>query len=112
MNEFTGMTGKNNVGPGWQPLLEEAISYLDEHIPGWQIIQIKEKFAGLRFYWDALGDPDPQVLEDARKFVYDLEEKSLTMCEECGEPAAPEHRGDSYWWKTLCEKHWAEQVNR
>lgn len=62
-----------------------------------QAVQVKEKFAGLRFY-----------INWGNREVFDLideaEKKSLETCEECGKPGKP--RNDIGWWQTLCERHY------
>ena len=81
------------VGPGWH----EMIRKLYKAKPSWTgwivVIQVKEKFGGLRFYVD--GAPD---------WYYDLidyyEAKSLTICESCGKPGKPR---DDAWIKTMCD---------
>ena len=42
------------VGEGWQSLIDEADQVLRDIIGGdYELLQIKEKFGGLRFYWMA-----------------------------------------------------------
>jgi len=56
---------------GWYPLLAELDAELALLLPRYQIHQVKEKFAGLRFYWHSgerivdPGDPEPAVLGEA-----------------------------------------------
>lgn len=57
------------------------------------ILQIKEKWGGLRFYVDA----DMETLH----FIDEMEEKSLTVCERCGEFGKLRRGG---WVLTLCDK--------
>jgi len=57
--------------------------------------QIKEKFAGLRFYVSASNDEIDTLIERAE---YD----SYHTCEECGKPGMPRAGG---WYRTLCDKH-------
>lgn len=64
-------------------------------------IQVKEKFAGLRFYTINHSD-------EARKLIAEAQEKSFTICEICGYP------GKTYrirsWLTTLCEQHYTEKI--
>jgi hypothetical protein len=76
------------VGPGWAGLVKEGFDLCLRR--GARIHQIKEKFGGLRFYCD-----NEWGLEESK-----LEERSLTICEECG---APGEIRDTGWWKTLCD---------
>lgn len=53
---------------GWYPLLVELDAELAQLLPRYRIHQVKEKFAGLRFYWESgerildPGDPEPAGL--------------------------------------------------
>jgi hypothetical protein len=82
------------VGIGWKNLVDPLIAQCESE--GVDILQIKEKFGGLRFY---VGGDATQVTLD---MIYDAEAKSYQICEACGEPGIP--RGGS-WIKTLCDKH-------
>lgn len=58
-------------------------------------IQVKEKFGGLRFYYNGGDDYIRGVVDMA-------EEMSYVTCEECGAPGKPSKEG---WIRTLCETH-------
>lgn len=85
---------KDCVGAGWIPLVEQAIDEIESK--GGFILQIKEKFGGLRIY-TAGGDFDA-----IDTIVRDAEQKAAVMCETCGQPG--KIRTERYWLKTLCEK--------
>ena len=99
-------------GEGWWPILEKLCSNIQSHIdwknrqleavPQVTVAQIKEKFGGLRFYYDG-GD------EQIRGMVQMAEAWADTSCEECG---APGKRRDGGWIKTLCDHHEAERQQR
>lgn len=59
-------------------------------------VQVKEKFAGLRFYMEG-------VTEEARSLVRAASERSMTVCEHCGEPGIVREIGN--WLYTLCNEH-------
>ena len=99
---------KNNIiessnffqcGDGWNLIIKRLIEDLIEL--GWdkKIIQIKEKFAGLRFYVETGSD-------EIHNRIRLAEEESYNTCEKCGEEG--EKRVDLGWWSTLCEKHYNE----
>lgn len=98
------------VGPGWWPILEEAmtnITGLLELYPesSCQAQQIKEKFGGLRFYVQSkLGQaPSNDAFHKAiRGYIETAEIKAAKTCEACG---APGKLGGKHWLKTACEKH-------
>lgn len=85
----------NNIPPGWIPMLEEIFVALIE--AGWdrKVLQIKEKFGGLRFYFT------PNVA-GLQKIVDDLD-RSYKICYYCGKPEAGS--GPSGWISYRCEEH-------
>jgi len=103
-------------GKGWERLYGPIIDYInkfneshpDSNI---EIHQIKEKFAGLRFYWG--GDNVPkETQEELSKMIRDAESESFCVCEQCGAPAGTVISG---WYFTLCEdcvKKMAEKNHR
>lgn len=89
------------VGDGWLPMVKELILKLID--AGWnkQLSDIKEKFGGLCFY---IGGGTDEIFD----IIEEYEEKSYSICEECGEPGELRKGG---WWKTLCDKHHEEREN-
>ena len=97
---------------GWWPILEKLCSNIQSHIdwknkqsevvPQVTVAQIKEKFGGLRFYYDG-GD------EHINGMVRMAEAWADASCEECGSPGK---RRDGGWIKTLCDTHEAERQQR
>lgn len=91
-------------------------------------MQIKEKFAALRFYYsfgdapcnifaldsltgtsirftpenNTLDEASKRLRKDIAKIVYDYEEKSRTVCELCGDVHYANIRMDLVWKRTLC----------
>lgn len=92
-----------SVSNGWLGIIEEMITDLIKL--GWnkRILQVKEKFGGLRFYVE-------EGNEDIWKRISEAEQLSYTVCEICGEPG--EIRTDIGWYLTLCEKHYNEKKNK
>lgn len=84
-----------NVGKGWHPLCERLHERLLALHPNYEILQIKEKMGGLRYYVKGVRNTGRLLIQQAEKL-------SLTKCEECGKPANPSPTG---WRKTLCEEH-------
>jgi len=102
---FANPYGGFSCGEGWWPILEKLCSNIQHHIdwknkqsevvPQVTVAQIKEKFGGLRFYYDG-GD------EQIRGMVQMAEAWADASCETCG---APGKRRDGGWIKTLCDQH-------
>lgn len=87
---------------GWHPLicrLDDAIAAL---VPDYEIHQVKEKFGGLRFYYE-LGDCDEAVAREVEKLVGEAEREADRTCEQCSaEGERRKTRAASPWYKTLC----------
>jgi hypothetical protein len=102
---FVGKYGGFAVGAGWYPILEELCSSIQHHID-WKnrrsevvsqvtVDQIKEKFGGLRFYYQG-GD------DEISGMVRMAEAWADHSCETCGAPGKKRNGG---WIRTLCDKH-------
>jgi len=85
---------------GWKSLYEPLIDEVTR-LDG-EVLQVKEKFAGLRFYYSVPATISKEVHEQLTKKVAAAEDKSFEICEECGEPGQRAGKG---WIRTLCEKH-------
>lgn len=108
------------VGAGWWPIIELLCYRIQNHTdsrnryvqkfpdlgyaPVEQVIvrQVKEKFGGLRFYYDG-GD------EYIAGLVSMAETWADRSCEECG---APGKRRDGGWVRTLCDEHEADRQKK
>lgn len=109
---FKGKYGGFAIGKGWWPIIETLCGRIQRHIdwrnreaavvPQVVVMQIKEKFGGLRFYYDG-GDEYIQGL------VSMAEDWAAYSCEECGNPG--ESRGGG-WVRTLCDEHAVEAEAR
>ncbi len=123
---FDGPYGGFVVGPGWWPIVETLCGVINSHVE-WnnaqrallttsnpyktsvppeiapvRVIQVKEKFGGLRFYYDGGDDYVDGLVRMAECWA-------STVCEECGAPGARRSGG---WVKTLCDHHEAERQKR
>jgi hypothetical protein len=69
---------------------------------GGTVMQIKEKFGELRFYYDVDGEwnEDWDAFQQA---VDDATLESLRTCELCGKPGRQMSKGG--WLKTVCKDH-------
>jgi hypothetical protein len=100
------------VGFGWYPILEKLCANIQHHIdwkekqgnpiPQVVVEQIKEKFGGLRFYYQG-GD------EYIHGMVTMAESWADIACEECGGIGTRRSGG---WIRTLCDLHEAEYQER
>ena len=109
---FADKYGGFAVGAGWWPILEVLCSNIQSHIdwrnrenevvPQVVVEQIKEKFGGLRFYYQG-GD------DEISGMVRMAEAWADHSCEECG---APGKRRNGGWIRTLCDLHESEHQER
>lgn len=87
------------VGNGWLPIIKQLADDIDALNIPYTVVQVKEKFGELRFYFDCevAGGSQP---------IYELVDaamaESLRTCEVCGAPGKPRGGG---WVKTLCDEH-------
>ncbi len=100
---------------GWYPLLVELDEQLRALLPNYVIHQVKEKFGGLRYYWEPgeeVRDPNnpggeaaiaerERRIELAQKLVDSAEKRAGVTCELCG-AAGQLHRTRAGRHKTLC----------
>lgn len=116
--------GFTAVGPGWTPILEVVDGIMKWAIESpdstddasIKVVQIKEKFGGLRIYWESEG-----LGEKLRSEVYGAtlmaEAMSLRTCEKCGsfEGARTCTRRNAQWYGgrtlTLCTSCHEERNN-
>ncbi len=80
-----------SVGKGWSNFINRLYDAKPKNV---QVTQVKEKYGGLRFY-----------VSSAPEWYFDLidyyEEKSETICEQCGENGKT--RNNKGWLTTLCD---------
>lgn len=80
---------------------EKGTSGTDEDdVSKFKIIQIKEKFSGLRFYCDFINDKIYNLIQEAEMLSY-------TSCEVCGEQS--NSTSVNGWLRTLCPDHLPEE---
>ena len=106
---FGGKYGGFACGEGWWSIIELLCSNIQHHIdwknkktmivPQVNVAQIKEKFGGLRFYYDG-GD------EYISGLVSMAESWAACSCETCGTPG---ERREGGWIRTLCDTHETER---
>lgn len=83
------------INSGWYGLVKNLIEEIT--LKGWnkEVCQVKEKFAGLRFYINGASDEIHDIIEKYENISYHI-------CEECGEDGKVRDGG---WIRTLCDKH-------
>lgn len=110
---------ENDIGPGWRPLVRELDTKLREIDPDYKILQVKEKFGGLRYYFSSsikiktpdfppsteeqLGTSEQHRVEEMDALIRAAEAKSFRTCENCGSSDTKTTASGGYWIKTLCD---------
>ena len=87
---------------GWFDIIYslcEEVEKLVKDIKEFEVIQVKEKFGGLRFYTNFSNDEIHKLVGEAMK-------KSQRTCEICGKVGTLCSKNN--WVKTLCEEHMKE----
>ena len=87
---------------GWWPLIDECIEELEKEVNKGKlkaivILQVKEKFGGLRVYLSG-------ETEDISRIVRRYEILADHVCEVCGEFWTAKNRVKGGWYKVLCSK--------
>lgn len=123
---FSRPYGGFAIGEGWWPIIEALCNQIQSHI-NWAnetrerllkdnpykhkipkavaqvyVAQIKEKFGGLRFYYDGGDDKIDGMVRMAESWA-------ARHCEKCGKPGKQRSGG---WIRTLCDEHEAEYQKR
>ena len=109
---FSQPYGGIAVGEGWWTIIGVLCANIQQHldwvnrkeqvVPQVVVAQIKEKFGGLRFYYDG-GDATIDGM------VRMAEEWANRTCETCGNPGRQRGGG---WIRTLCDEHERERQER
>jgi len=87
---------------GWYPVivaLDRRLAELDED---YVVHQVKEKFGGLRYYFEPSDHSSPDTIAAMRAAVKEAESVAERTCEECGADGAV-LRDDRVYWQTLCD---------
>lgn len=119
---FNKSFGGFDIAPGWWPIVEKLCKTIQEYIDHRErtrsvllngnpygvvipdsidqvtVAQIKEKFGGLRFYYDGGDDKICGMVSMAERWAG-------STCQECGQPGELRTGG---WIRTLCDHHEAE----
>lgn len=107
MDNMTFDDHKEHVGEGWWPIVKALHTTIDSLAPGYEVLQIKEKFGGLRFYYRLPNGTSELATSTIHVMTDAAEALSFRTCENCGKPGT--HRNSHGWWFTLCDEHFAER---
>src|SRR3990167_1021456 len=88
-----------DTGDGWFTLIDDLCDQIMRTGIRVEAVQVKEKFGGLRFYFEPYDD-------QIGGLVSCTEAKSYTICDMCGGPGIPRKGG---WVVTRCNKCYARK---
>jgi hypothetical protein len=75
----------HECGEGWKTIIDDTHKKLKYIDPDYKIVQIKEKFGGLRYYYDnsfeSYNDIRREIMDD---IILSAENKASYTCELCG----------------------------
>ena len=93
---------------GWKGLYQPVIDYINKYNEEHRgtdsfitILQIKEKYGGLRFYWNAENIPQ-EICAELTNMIHEAETESYKVCEFCGTRDKVGITVDG-WYTTICE---------
>lgn len=89
------------VGKGWGPLIRRVYNAKEGLGIPVGIIQVKEKWGGLRIYTD-------YYVREIEDVIQTVGQESLSVCEICGASAALVRKGT--WYQTRCEEHRSDWI--
>lgn len=93
------------VCKGWQPIVLQALTKLNAlNNPDLYIVQVKEKFGGLRIYTSPTDEEIMGIIRDA-------EIAASVTCEFCGSTDSVKKLPVRHWYKTVCANCYKEKSN-
>lgn len=102
-------SGKRHVtlecDEGWYPIISQLDRDILKLAPDYTILQVKEKFGGLRYY---IGSVHENVFDQVYKLITEAENIAAKTCECCGKTGVLCRRRG--WLKTLCKECFADWV--
>ena len=91
-----------SVPKGWEDIVRELHHQVVALLPDYKLLQVKEKFAGLRFYLLLPTDLDSSISDQIHQCIRKAENKSYDICMTCGQPGKEYGK---FWRYVACEQH-------
>jgi hypothetical protein len=90
---------------GWYPIIESLCLRLEKTEKSVRLVQVKEKFGGLRVYWESDHDPGDAESQCIHGLILGMEKWASHTCELCGLPGTFRNEPGRHWIRTLCNYH-------
>lgn len=105
MKETCMYWGIDVSGDGWFDLIYQLCEGVKKIAPSdFRFSQVKEKYGRLCLYTNYSIPAIDDIIEEA-------EEKSLTICEECGQ-SGKLIESSTHWFRTRCDKCWEKEPRK
>lgn len=95
----------HSVEDGWKELVKPLVDYVLDN--GGAVVQVKEKFGGLRFYYDPPSErteEEDKLWQEFDQRVREAESKSYSICEFTGKSGRPRTTSRWGWIKTVSDE--------
>ena len=99
-----------NIDEGWYQIVVDCDKELTVIDPNYQILQIKEKFGGLRFYMTPCNNTTKEQRDKMYEVISRYEAKAAQTCEATGQPGVL-MRSIGGWLKTLNPEYAANTLH-
>jgi len=101
IKDFKGMHNGDYfpTGKGWKKLVFKLVDDINKMDSSIEVLQVKEKFGGLRFY---IGATESNKYKEIDVLIDIAEQESYHICESCGTTKGVSTKGS--WVKTFCDK--------
>lgn len=94
--------GYVRIEDGWCELIHNLHKQISEIVPTYTLCQIKQKFGGLRYYYDLPIGTDETVADHIEELVDLAELLAKNTCELCGSSDSVDTVSVKRWLQTLC----------
>jgi len=108
-DQFLAMNKNDDIVPprwygfahpfGWGKIVLDLYNAIEEIAPGHKVLQVKEKFGGLRYYCES------DVREDVSALIDEAEKKAADTCQICGNSPAETMANPRGWVVCVCMDH-------
>ena len=89
-----------DVDEGWHRIVLDCDNELTQMDPDYRIAQIKQKFGGLRYYFETSNPDDLELFAKMSSIVLKYEAIAAATCEDTGKPGVL-MKSKGAWYKTL-----------
>ena len=107
---IAGYSNVPEIDEGWYQIVIDCDAELTALDPGYRVAQIKEKFGGLRYYFDPSETIDKLTYAKMKEVVWKYEGVARQTCEATGKPGVL-MKSIGGWYKTLNPEYAGETLH-